>query len=246
MGRPIVVAHDPVQGTDQHHVAGTGPQPAVLPPPTLPYTGTGTFTYTGSMTAGLSDLLTIGGIAVALVTSQSTLDPAETAPGGGHTGPRGTAFVASGAAPQPTSQTLVITDTPLGTGAPASGAGSALLTVGGTAVLLERRPVDTCGGHGTVTARGQSFVTRSGEEGVPVFPFTVGPAGTIALDPDDDAELRGRIVQVLFHLAGRAGQPPRLRLRSFRPGSRTPATRSWRPPPSSPSGRRSPAGSATS
>lgn len=161
MGRPIVVAHDPVQGTDQHKVAGTGPNPAA-PPPTLPYTGTGTFTYTGSMTGGLSDLLTIGSAPVALVTSQSTLDPAETAPGGGHTGPRGTAFVASGPAPQPAPQTLSITDAPLGTGTPASGAGSALLTVGGTAVLLDADPIDTCGGHGTVTARGQSFVTCSG------------------------------------------------------------------------------------
>jgi phage baseplate assembly protein W len=35
-----------------------------------------------------------------------------------------------------------------------------------------------------------------------VFPFTVGPAGIIAPDPDDDAGLRGRIVQVLFTAPG--------------------------------------------
>lgn len=30
------------------------------------------------------------------------------------------------------------------------------------------------------------------------FPFAVSPAGTIAPDPDEDADLRGKIIQVLF------------------------------------------------
>jgi phage baseplate assembly protein W len=40
------------------------------------------------------------------------------------------------------------------------------------------------------------------------FPFAVSPAGSIAPDPDDDADLRGEIVQVLFTTPGeRVNQP---------------------------------------
>lgn len=40
------------------------------------------------------------------------------------------------------------------------------------------------------------------------FPFGVTPAGTIAPDPDDDADLRGRVIQVLFTSPGeRVNQP---------------------------------------
>jgi uncharacterized protein len=40
------------------------------------------------------------------------------------------------------------------------------------------------------------------------FPFHVGPSGTIVPDPDDDTDLRGRIVQVLFTAPGeRINQP---------------------------------------
>jgi hypothetical protein len=40
------------------------------------------------------------------------------------------------------------------------------------------------------------------------FPFAVTPRGTIAPDPDDDADLRGRVVQVLLTTPGeRVNQP---------------------------------------
>jgi phage baseplate assembly protein W len=40
------------------------------------------------------------------------------------------------------------------------------------------------------------------------FPFGVTSAGTIAQDPDEDADLRGRVVQVLFTSPGeRVNQP---------------------------------------
>lgn len=40
------------------------------------------------------------------------------------------------------------------------------------------------------------------------FPFGVTPAGAIAPDPDDDLDLRGRVVQVLFTSPGeRVNQP---------------------------------------
>ncbi|MEU6726450.1 hypothetical protein ABZ917_22345 [Nonomuraea wenchangensis] len=164
MGRAIVVGADPVTGTDRHNVVGVGPNPGA-PPPTLPYTGIGSFTYTGSMTDDLSDFVLIGGRPVALVTSRSTLDAGETGPSGGHAGPQGSDFVTSGAPPaaaaQPTTASLSITDSPLGTGTPAAAAGSALLTVGGARVLLDGDPIDSCGGSSTVTARGQDFVTCS-------------------------------------------------------------------------------------
>jgi phage baseplate assembly protein W len=40
------------------------------------------------------------------------------------------------------------------------------------------------------------------------FPFGVSPAGSIRPDPDDDVELRGRVIQVLFTAPGeRINQP---------------------------------------
>ncbi|MER5473783.1 hypothetical protein ABZX90_09480 [Streptomyces sp. NPDC002935] len=144
----IVVHGDPVQGTDTHKVTGTLPDGS-------PYTGKGSFTYTGSMTDGLSDFVRVGGHPVALASSQSSLDPGEIAPGGSHSGPKGTDFDPAG----PNVLSLSIVDTPLGTGSPAADAGSAFVTIGGTPVLLDGDPVDSCGGHSTVTAAGQSFVT---------------------------------------------------------------------------------------
>ena len=164
MGKMIVVEGDPVQGTDTHNVAGTGPNPAA-PPPTLPYVGTGRFQYAGSMTDSLSTFVKIDGKPVALVTSKSSLNPGETAPpAGGHSGPAGSGFVpgAGSGASTPTPVTLSITD-PIGPGVPNAGAGSALLTIGGTKVLLDGDKIDTCDGLGakgnsSVTAAGQAFV----------------------------------------------------------------------------------------
>ncbi|MEU1390954.1 MULTISPECIES: hypothetical protein [unclassified Nonomuraea] len=161
MGRPVVVKHDPVRGTDQHNVTGQATNPAP-PPPTVPYIGVGAFDYVGAITDQVSDLVTIAGVPVALVTSRSTLDPGQTAPAGRHAGPQGGAFVPP--APPPVPATLTISDAPLGTGVPNAAAGSALLTIGGVKVLLDGDLIDTCSGIGApagskVSARGQSYVT---------------------------------------------------------------------------------------
>lgn len=170
MGKLVTVQGDPVQGTDKHNVSGVGPNPAA-PPPTLPYTGVGEFQYNGTVTGRLSDFVRIAGRLVALVTSQSSLDPGQDAPPvGKHSGPAGSGFVAGAtsqaltpipAGPPP----LSITDD-IGTGVPNAGAGSALLTVNGVKVLLDTDKIDTCSGIGapagsTVTAQGQDFVTCS-------------------------------------------------------------------------------------
>jgi uncharacterized Zn-binding protein involved in type VI secretion len=161
MGKMVVVKGDAVQGTDQHNVSGNATNPAPPPPPTVPYTGVGSYTYTGKMTDGLSTFVKIGGQPVALVTSKSSLNPGETAPGGGHNGASGSNFVPPAPVPIP-DPLLLITDS-VGTGVPNAAAGSALLTIGGVKVLLDGDKIDTCDGlsvpaNSTVTASGQSFV----------------------------------------------------------------------------------------
>jgi hypothetical protein len=158
MGKHVVVDGDPVTGTDKHNVTGV-----TTSSPPVPYTGTGDFDYAGSMTGGLSDFVTIDGVAVALVTSTSSLDAGETAPGGGHHGNSGSGFTPSTV---DTSKPVLIADQPLGTGVPSTGAGSGLLTVGGVKVLLDEDKVDSCSGVGatggsSVAAVGQDFVTCS-------------------------------------------------------------------------------------
>lgn len=168
MGKLVVVEGDPVSGTDTHNVSGMGPNPAA-PPPTAAYAGVGDYKYSGAITDQLSDFVTINSTAVALVSSQSSLNAGETAPTGGHGGPSGSNFVAgaSSVALTPTATTLQITDSPLGTGVPNTGAGSALLTVNSKKVLLDGDKIDTCSGTGatadsSVAAQGQDFVTCSG------------------------------------------------------------------------------------
>jgi hypothetical protein len=162
MGKLVVVKGDPVQGTDKHNVAGQATNPSP-PPPTIAYTGVGDFAYDGAMTGQLSDLVTVGGVPVALVTSRSALNDGETtAPTGKHSGAQGSNFTPP--SPTPVSSSLSITDSPLGAGAPNADAGSALLTVGGVKVLLDQDKIDTCSGTGgtadsTVTAKGQTFLT---------------------------------------------------------------------------------------
>jgi len=161
MGKLVVVKGDPVTGTDTHNVSGQGTTPSG----TVSYTGTADFAYDGAVTGQLSDFVSIGGVPVALVTSRSALNAGEdTAPNGKHSGPKGTNFVPTTPVPVPSS--MSITDTPLGTGVPNAGAGSALLTVGGVKVLLDADKIDTCSGVGakadsTVTAQGQDFVTSA-------------------------------------------------------------------------------------
>jgi hypothetical protein len=163
MGKLVVVRGDTVAGADKHNVSGMATNPP--PPPTVPYTGVGSYKYAGSMTDGLSTFVRIGGKPAALVTSKSSLDPGETVPPtGGHSGPAGSGFVPP--TPPPIPSTLMITDQ-IGIGVPNASAGSALLSVGGTKVLLDGDQMDTCDGTGgkansTVTAVGQSFVSCSG------------------------------------------------------------------------------------
>jgi hypothetical protein len=164
MGKLVVVQGDGVQGTDKHNVTGIGPTP-----PGLQFAGTGTYQYSGNMTDSLSNFVTIAGKPVAVVTSKSSLGPGQTVPPiGGHSGPAGIAFTPGpgSPAPQPNPATVMIADV-IGTGVPNVAAGSALLTIGGTKVLLDGDKIDTCDGTGgtansTVTAVGQSFVSCSG------------------------------------------------------------------------------------
>ena len=162
MGKLVVVKGDPVEGTDTHNVTGQATNPGA-PPPTVPYTGVADFAYNGAMTGQLSSFVSVNGDPVALVDSRSTLNEGEAAPPAGpHSGPKGSNFVPAAPAPIPT--TISITDTPLGTGVPNAGAGSALLTVDNVKVLLDADTIDTCSGVGgtagsTVTAQGQDFVT---------------------------------------------------------------------------------------
>jgi hypothetical protein len=160
MAKLVIVMGDDVKGTDRHNVSGK----ATPPPPGAVYTGIGSYKYAGAMTDGLSTFVTVDGKAIALVTSKSSLNPGETAPGGGHVGQAGTDFVPPAPAPI-LDPTLLITD-PIGTGIPNAGAGSGLLTIGGVKVLLDGDKIDTCDGTGhtansTVTAAGQSFVSCS-------------------------------------------------------------------------------------
>jgi hypothetical protein len=163
MAKLVVVEGDAVEGTDKHNVSGNATNPAA-PPPTVPYVGIGSYTYSGAMTDGLSTFVTIAGTPVAVVTSKSALNPGETAPGGGHNGASGSQFVPP--APVPILDALFSITDVVGTGVPNAAAGSALLTIGGVKVLLDGDKIDTCDGlnipaNSTVTASGQSFVTCS-------------------------------------------------------------------------------------
>src|ERR1019366_9694259 len=103
MGKLVVVQGDAVQGTDTHGVSGNATNPAA-PPPSVLYAGTGSYPYKGMITDGLSTFVKIGGQAVAVVTSQSSLNPGETAPGGGHDPGSGGGFIPP--APVPIGPTL--------------------------------------------------------------------------------------------------------------------------------------------
>ena len=157
MGKLVVVESDTVAGTDKHNVSGL--MAAGSPPPA--YTGVGDYDYAGKMTDALSDFVKVDGRPVALVTSQSSLDPGEDLPGGGHSGPSGSNFVPPGE----NAATLVIQDV-IGVGEPNAGAGSRLVKVGGDALLLDGDAIDTCDGlsvpaNSTVAAENQDFVTCS-------------------------------------------------------------------------------------
>jgi uncharacterized Zn-binding protein involved in type VI secretion len=165
VAKKVIVENDKVEGTDWHHVSGTGPNPGA-PPPTLPFVGIGRFDYKGKMTDQLSDFVSIDGKPAAVVTSKSSLNPGETAPPGKHAGMNGSGFIPQpGPAPSPTAPTLSITD-PVGEGRPSATAGSTFVKIEGDAVLLDGDKVDTCDGlsvpmNSSVTAEGQDFVSCS-------------------------------------------------------------------------------------
>lgn len=157
MGTLVIGENDKVAGTDKHNVAGLmaagSPSPA--------YKGVGDFDYVGKMTDALSDFVNADGQPVALISSQSSLDPGQDAPGGGHSGPSGSNFVPSGE----DATTLVIQDV-IGIGDPSAAAGSSFVNVGGDALLLDGDAIDTCDGLGipansTFTAENQDFVSCS-------------------------------------------------------------------------------------
>ncbi|MGA7409141.1 MAG: hypothetical protein WBW33_01580 [Bryobacteraceae bacterium] len=162
MGKLVVVQGDAVQGTDTHTVSGNATNPAP-PPPTVPYAGSGSYSYKGAITQALSTFVTIGGVSVALKTSQSSLNPGELT-SGGHAPLAGSNFLPP--APVPIAASLSFLPPVQGVGVPNAASGSALLTVGGVKVLLDGDKIDTCDGTGsansTVTASGQSFVSCSG------------------------------------------------------------------------------------
>ncbi len=165
MGTLIVVDGDKVEGTDMHSVSGDATNPAApSPPPTVPYVGVAYFDYKGKMTDELSDFVNIGGEAVAVFASKSSLDPGEDAPPAGkHSGPQGSNFIPP--APVPIPPTLSIDD-PVGEGVPSATAGSSFVSINGSAVLLDGDSIDTCDGlsipmNSTVTAENQDFASCS-------------------------------------------------------------------------------------
>ena len=150
MGKLIVVQGDTVKGTDTHTVSGM----TASPPPPVIYAGTGSYKYDGKMTDSLSTFVKIGGKPLAVVSSQSSLNSPHIATAGSEFKP-----------PTANPATLSFSPPVAGTGVPNAAAGSALLTIGGTKVLLDGDKIDTCDGTGsansTVTAVGQAFVTCS-------------------------------------------------------------------------------------
>jgi hypothetical protein len=157
MSKALVVKGDPVDGTDTHNVTGsTSSNPPVT------FSGTGDYTYKGEVKGGVSDFVTVGGKALAVVTSTSSLRAGGTTD---HTALAGSNFKPD--SPPPSTATLTfVPPSGVGTGQPSQDAGSALLTVGGAKVLLDGDAFDTCGIPGgkkssTVTAEQQGFVTCS-------------------------------------------------------------------------------------
>lgn len=157
MSKLLVVKGDPVDGKDTHNVTGSN----TSNPPTV-YAGTGDYTYKGEVTNGLSDLVTIGGNPLAVVTSGSDLRADGKTD---HMAAAGSNF--NPASPPPNPATLnYVPSAGIGVGQPSQGAGSGLLTVNGVKALLDGDSFDTCGipsgkQSSTVTAKGQAFVICS-------------------------------------------------------------------------------------
>jgi hypothetical protein len=158
MSKLLAVKGDPVDGKDTHAVSGTAKSN-----PTSPYSGTGDYTYKGEVKTGLSDLVTIAGTPLAVVSSGSDLrSDGQT----DHQPQSGSNFKPQSPPPNTELPIAFVPPTGVGPGKPSAGAGSALLTVDGVKALLHGDAFDTCGIKGgvkssTVTASGQAFVTCS-------------------------------------------------------------------------------------
>lgn len=166
MGTLIVVEGDKVEGTDKHNISGTGtlPPPPPSGTPGTPFTGIADFDYKGSMTDELSDMVSIGGKAAALVSSKSSLDPGEDS-AGGHA-PTSAKNIHETPTMIPVSRVVTAITDAIGTGVPSAGTGSSFVKVDGNAVLLDGDSIDTCDGlsipmNSTVTSENQDFVSCS-------------------------------------------------------------------------------------
>lgn len=166
MGTLIIVEGDAVTGTDKHNVSGNGtlPPPPPSGTPATPFTGIADFDYKGSMTDDLSDMVSIDGKAVALITSKSSLDPGEDSIGGHAPASAGNLVPIPLMMPN-TEVVTAITDS-IGTGIPSAGTGSSFVKVDGDAVLFDNDNIDTCDGlsipmNSSVTADNQAFVSCS-------------------------------------------------------------------------------------
>lgn len=164
MGTLIIVEGDAVEGTDKHNVSGTGTLPGSPPVPGTSFTGIADFDYKGSMTDELSDMVSVDGIPVALVTSKSSLDPGEDSIGG-HAPISAKNIVPIPPMVKETEVVTSITDS-IGTGVPSAGTGSSFVKVGGDAVLFDGDNIDTCDGlavpmNSTVSSSNQDFVSCS-------------------------------------------------------------------------------------
>ena len=164
MGTLIIVEGDAVEGTDKHNVSGTGTDSAIPGPGS--FTGFADFDYKGSMTDELSDMVSVDGQPVALITSKSSLDPGEDS-AGGHA-PTSAKSIVALVPPTitPGTETVLSISDSIGTGVPSAGTGSSFVKVDGDAVLFDGDSIDTCDGfsvpmNSTVTADNQDFVSCS-------------------------------------------------------------------------------------
>ncbi|MET0622218.1 MAG: hypothetical protein ABW250_04470 [Pyrinomonadaceae bacterium] len=160
MGKLVIVRNDSVEGTDTHPVSGSGTAPNGA---TVAYAGAASFAYRGRVTQQLSDFVRVNGAPLAVKSSRSALNPGETAAGGGHAAASGGGFVPP--SPTPIPNTLKI-DAEIGEGRPSATAGSRFVSAGGSPVLLDGDPFDTCGpaagaANSTVDAVTQNFISCS-------------------------------------------------------------------------------------
>ena len=166
MGKLVIVKDDKVEGKDNHNIAGAGTTTSAPPSP-CPYSGIASFDYVGKMTGQLSDFVKIDGQAVAVKTSQSSLNAGEDAPSGKHGGPQASNPIPPLASPCNTPPVALSITDPVGTGKPSSAAGSSFVKIDSVAVLLDSDKLDTCDGilpvnsNSTVTSEKQDFLSCS-------------------------------------------------------------------------------------